>query len=102
MSTSDQGIDAKTLSASELKKNEQRINRLQEELARARAAQEKSLKKIDDRRKVLVGAFVLDQLQSIESAAAFKVGSKSLDEWLTRPTERALFGLAPLPKGNDQ
>jgi len=101
MSTTDQYNDAKTLSASELKKNQQRIYRLQEELARARADQEKSLKKIDDRRKVLMGAFVLDQI-SIESAAAFKVGSKSLDEWLTRPTERALFGLAPLPKGNDQ
>lgn len=50
----------------------------------------------DTRRKVLMGAFVLDQLErSGIGAALFICEGKRFDDWLTRQDERELFGLKP-------
>ncbi len=60
------------------------------ETMRAKSAQRKE----DDRRKILVGAFVIEQLAaSDENATTLQMGGKRFAEWLTRESDRVLFGL---------
>lgn len=54
-----------------------------------RHREQAAARKIENRKKVLIGAFVLDKHPSVAASAEF--GS-----WLTRDDERALFGLPPL------
>lgn len=57
---------------------------------RSKAA--KAARATDTRRKVLMGAFVLDQLQNdTAKAAAFEMGGKRFMDWLARADEKALF-----------
>jgi len=62
--------------------------------ARARAAASKVARAQDTRRRVLVGAFMLDGLGA--TVAQLSVQGRRFDAWLTRADDRALFGLAPL------
>lgn len=64
--------------------------------ARARAAANKQARADDTRRKILLGAFVLDHLQ-IAELAALQLRGAAFGAWLTRPADRALFGLSALP-----
>lgn len=59
----------------------------------------KEAKAADTRRKVLVGAFILDQ-QSKNGTTAHVLTYDSVRfvDWLTRPEERALFGIETTPK----
>lgn len=64
--------------------------------ARARAAASKQARADDTRRKILVGAFILDQLQ-LNEVRALEMRGTAFGVWLTRATDRALFGMASLP-----
>jgi len=63
--------------------------------ARARAAASKSARANDARRKILVGAFVLEGL-GLGGVARLSVDGRHFPDWL-RPADRALFDLPPLP-----
>jgi hypothetical protein len=79
----------------ELKLQQEKAKRSQIE-ARKRSAAKKKQHAEDTRRKILVGAMVLNM---VDIGAWPKSGlNRRLDAYLTRDDDRALFGLAPLPK----
>jgi hypothetical protein len=54
----------------------------------------KAERRLDARRKILLGAFVLDQLEvRQETPASFEFNGKRFADWLVRPNDRAVFGL---------
>ena len=64
------------------------------------AADKTRERKKDLRRKILLGAYVLQQLKAGDSRAeAFRA---ELDGYLTRDQDRALFGLEALPKAQNE
>lgn len=75
-----------------------RLARLQAEQraaeARARAAASRATRALDTRRKVLAGAFLLDQL-GMDGVALLSVQGRHFGAWLTRADDRALFNLPP-------
>ena len=54
----------------------------------------------DTRRKIIAGALALEHAAKNKDAFAEKL-DRLIDEYVTKPDERALFGLDPLPEGND-
>lgn len=66
------------------------------EEARRRAVQSKVHRARDTRRKILVGAFVLDQLGSAGTVQLVLQG-RSFSGWLSRNDDRSLFDLPPVP-----
>ena len=69
-------------------------------LAQLKAASRpsKAERRRDARRKILLGAFVLDQLEvRQESPASFEFNGKRFTDWLVRPTDRAMFEGMPTP-----
>lgn len=74
-------------------KEAERLAALRQKSARSRAE-----RAADTRRKVLIGAFVLDQLGSTDSAARFAIGSRKFVDWLQRDLDRAALGIAPLAR----
>jgi large subunit ribosomal protein L7/L12 len=65
--------------------------------ARIRQAQSKETaekRKIETRRKILAGAWVLDEMEQRDDFKQFVY--KKLNSFLTKPDDRALFGLSPL------
>lgn len=79
-------IDDLSQKLGQLKAQKQQADALQR--ARASAANRKA----DTRRKILLGAFLLDQL-GLDGALHLKVQGLRLDEWLIKPDDRALFDL---------
>lgn len=77
---------------------EQRLKQLkalkQKQAARERAANAKRERAADTRRKILLGAFYLDQMERNEALKAQIV--QKLDAYLTRNDDRALFDLPPV------
>jgi hypothetical protein len=68
--------------------------------ARVINAGKESSKKLEDRKKVLIGAMVLHNIEIgravvLSDASALRT---ELDKFLTRPGDRDVFGLAPLPE----
>ncbi len=63
---------------------------------RKKSAKSRAERATDTRRKILLGAFVFDQIGSIESASKFALGERTFAAWLTRDSDRCAFGLAPL------
>lgn len=61
--------------------------------ARQRAAASKAERAKETRRKVLVGAFVLEKFRDIRRLS---VNDAQFADWLTRADDRELFGLPPL------
>lgn len=56
----------------------------------------KSQRRLDARRKILIGAFVLDQLERLGRAPdALVFEGKRFVDWLTRPNDRAVFDASP-------
>jgi multidrug efflux pump subunit AcrA (membrane-fusion protein) len=52
----------------------------------------KSARRVDARRKILMGAFVLEQLERAGfSPQGFTVEGKRFSDWLIRPNDRAVF-----------
>jgi len=68
----------------------------QKQAARARSKEVGEQRKAENRIKVLVGAFILDG--ATDPLRLLNVKGQTLADWLTRDDERAVFGLAPLPK----
>ena len=64
--------------------------------ARKRHIESKAQRAADTRKKILVGAFMLDLMKKNEAAKLKALGQ--LDQYLTRSDDRALFGFSPLPK----
>lgn len=75
----------------------------QKQAARERAAQAKKARSDATRRKILVGAFVLEQMErSGICAALLTYEDGRFSEWLTRPDDRALFGMVTAPSPVDE
>ena len=64
-------------------------------LARERAAEKKMTRSSDTRKKILIGAFILNRLSTSE-IASMEVDGATMSDYLTRDDDRALFGLSPL------
>ena len=63
----------------------------------------RSQRRLDARRKILLGAFVLEQLERTGSSPqALTFEGKRFFDWLVRPNDRAVFDTphAPSPKGS--
>lgn len=82
-----------------IKQQEEKLKQLkalkQKQEARIRAAQSKKERADDTRRKVLAGALLLEIMN--ESAENKNRFTARLDKFLTRPVDRALFGLPEFP-----
>ena len=85
-----------------IEKAQQRVKDLEEKLktakalkqkaeARIKAVETKQKKKEEDRRKILIGAMMLDQMHKNDATKASVMAK--LDGFLIRADERALFGL---------
>lgn len=57
-------------------------------------------RKRDTRRKIIAGALALQHMEKNKSTEFGRKMATLLDEYVTKPEERALFGLDPL-EGND-
>lgn len=85
-------IDNKILSMRE--KIKQEMARKQKIMAAMRHNESKKARSDDARRKILIGAFVLEQLQKNGiSPSMFTCEGKTFSEWLLRDGDRALFNL---------
>lgn len=85
--------------ATKIEQLQQKKAAIEKAIALERTKAKSAQKRQDDRRKVLVGAFVLEQLQKNGlDAASFTYEGKKFSEWLTREDERALFGLSAPPQ----
>jgi hypothetical protein len=74
----------------------QQIARLQAKLKRKQAAEAAKERKTETRRKIIVGALAINHMEKNPNSAFTKTLKPILDEYVTRPEERALFNLAPL------
>lgn len=90
--------------ATKIEQLQQKKAAIEKAIALERAKAKSAQRRQDDRRKVLVGAFVLEQLQKNGlDAASFTYEGKKFSAWLTREDERALFGLsAHTPQGEEK
>ena len=64
--------------------------------AQAQAKASGENRKLETRRKVLLGAYLLDRIKKNDEVKTQVL--KDLDKYLTRAAERALFDLPPLPE----
>jgi hypothetical protein len=85
-------------------KPKDKIERLRLELAQKQAqlkaeeAREKeTARKSDTRRKVIAGALAVEHMEKNPTSDFAKVLGKLLDEYVTRPMDRALFPNLPAP-----
>jgi len=63
---------------------------------KAAARPSKAERRLDARRKILLGAFVLDQLEALqESPQRLEFKGKRFADWLVRDSDRACFELSP-------
>ena len=82
--------------ATKLEQLQQRRAAIDKAIARERTKAKSAQRRLDDRRKVLVGAFMLEQLHRLNAdASTLAYAGRRFSEWLTRNDERALFGLSP-------
>lgn len=91
-------IDAQLKKLEQLKAQKLKIE------ARNRAKLKGQERKNDTRRKILLGAFVVEQMERAgKSLAAFHLEGQQFQAWLTRDDDRALFGAKPIaPPAQDQ
>ena len=80
-----------------IKQAEDRVKQLkarkQKMVIRKKVAENKRLRQEDTRRKILLGAYVLETMRKDESANRRML--EKLEGYLTREDDRALFGLTP-------
>lgn len=79
-----------------VKKLKEQKKMIEQRLRKQQNSDRKKERKDDTRRKILAGAWLLDEMNQREDFKEFVY--KKLDSFLTRPADRALFGL-PLSKG---
>ncbi len=84
---------SKAPTASQLEKLEKKRAQLQAQIQNLKARDRSKSEKEETRRKILVGAYTLDQAR--EKGTYDKLVA-SLDSYLTRNSDRVLFGLHPL------
>lgn len=77
--------DALAVEAQQARARAQRLEAIERE------KMEKARRADDTRRKVLLGAYTMQFMPDVANSVEFAA-------WLTRPTDRALFGLQPLPQ----
>jgi len=88
--------------ATSIEKAQQRVRDLEDKLKQAKALKQKAEARIkvkeskkkradETRRKILLGAMMLDQMEKNEATKTSVMGK--LDTFLIRPEDRALFGL---------
>lgn len=87
MATIDERIKAQEEKLKQLKAQKQKQEALK------RAAEAKANRANDTRRKILIGAMMLEHMEKNEATKTSVMGK--LDAFLTRPDDRALFGLPP-------
>ena len=63
--------------------------------ARKKHLESKAKRAADTRKKILIGAFMLERMEKNDETKAKLIGQ--LDQYLTRTDDRELFGLSPLP-----
>lgn len=84
---------------SKLEKLQQERDRLNAQIQRLAARKQSEERKQQTRRDVLVGAFVRRKLAEGEALVLTETALlNEMDGWLTRPGDRAAFGLPPLAK----
>lgn len=91
-----------------IKAQEEKLKQLkalkQKQEAMKRAADAKKVRADDTRRKILIGAMLLEQMDKNEGMKKNMIGQ--LDSYLTRSDDRALFSLEekspPAPKQDNQ
>lgn len=86
--------------ADKLAKLEEQRARLNAEIQRVRARDQKQKRKEETRRKVLVGAWILGKVESGEWPEERLLDG--LDGYLERDHDRALFGLPAKPKKTEE
>ena len=77
--------DALAAEAAQARARAQRLEAIERE------KMEKAHRANDTRRKVLLGAYTMQVMPDVANSTEFAT-------WLTRPNDRALFGLQPLPE----
>ena len=71
--------------------------RIDARIQAAKARLDQNERKLDTRRKVLLGAYVLETMRRANmSPADLDLAGERFSAWLTRDTDRALFNLPPL------
>lgn len=63
--------------------------------ARKKHLESKAQRAADTRKKILIGAFMLERMEKNEETKTKLIGQ--LDQYLTRADDRELFRLSPLP-----
>jgi membrane-bound lytic murein transglycosylase len=76
-----------------------KIEKAKARIARLKAKKRESTRKQDTRRKILAGSLLLERIESDERIKAWF--ERELDGFLTRDSDRKLFGLEPLTKNED-
>ena len=74
---------------------EKRIEAIKARLQSIKAREKSSVRKIDLRRKILIGAYYLEEATKNNNMDEIK---KVMDKFLTKNNDRILFGLDPLPE----
>lgn len=70
--------------------------------ARKKAAETKTIRATDTRKKILLGAYVIDQMSARgEPLDRLNINGILLSDWLKRDDDRSLFGLSVLQKSPD-
>lgn len=84
---------------SKLEKLQQERDRLNAQIQRLAARKQADERALQRKRDLLVGVFIRQRLAVEQALVLSEPGLlRELDGWLTRDGDRALFGLAPLPK----
>lgn len=74
----------------------QKIAAAETRIARLKAEISSQTRADDTRRKILIGSFVMAATSAKpESISMLKLNGRTLEEFLTKPTDRRLFGLPP-------
>ncbi len=81
----------------QVEKLEAKIKKLKNKATTTKAAAREKARKSDTRRKVLLGAWVMETMKKDGEFA--EMVKKSLSGFLERKADRALFGMEPLPGG---
>ena len=85
----DERVEQTAKKLAELKTKQAKAN------AREKAQAGKERRKLDNKKKILLGAYMLDRMERDDGFQA-KVLPR-LDKFLVRPADRSIFGLPPTP-----
>lgn len=81
-----------------LQKLKEQQDKINAKIKRIEQQEKEKQRKDDTRKKILIGAMVLDKMSKSEQSNSKVIGQ--LNEYLTADRDRKLFGLSPLKKEN--